>query len=133
MAEKHFLADAAISDNMVQLHRKKQKGERNGTSRTGKVGGWRGKGEEVQRVSRVLYADDAGIVSRSSQGLERMTTVIVTVCSTFGRAVPEAKTYIMCLQIKGGGKVLLTINAAGQLYKQSIEFVYLGGAVTADS
>ena len=25
-----------------------------------------------------------------------------------------------------------TINAAGQVYKQTIEFVYLGGAITAD-
>ena len=33
---------------------------------------------------------------------------------------------------KGGGKVSFTINAAGKVYKQTIEFVYLGGAITAD-
>ena len=33
MAEKHFLADAAITDNMVQLQRK-GKSEKKGTSRT---------------------------------------------------------------------------------------------------
>ena len=38
----------------------------------------------------------------------------------------------MCLQTKGGGKVSFTTNAAGQVYKQTIEFVYLGGAITAD-
>ena len=80
----------------------------------------------------MLYADDAGIVSRSSQGLERMMTVIVTACSAFGLMVSEAKTEIMCLRTKGGGKVSLTINAAGQVYKQTIEFVYLGGAFSAD-
>ena len=80
----------------------------------------------------MLYADDAGIVSRSSEGLERMMTVIVTACSSFGLTVSEAKTEIMCLETKGGGKVSFTINAAGQVYKQTIEFVYLGGAITAD-
>ena len=59
-------------------------------------------------------------------------TVIVTACSLFGLTVSEAKTEIMCLQTKGRGKVSFTINAAGQLYKQTVEFVYLGGAITAD-
>ena len=67
----------------------------------------------------MLYADDAGIVSQSSEGLERMMTVIVTACSSFGLTVSEAKTEIMCLKTKGGGKVSFTINAAGQVYKQS--------------
>ena len=131
VAEKRFLADAAITDNMVQLQRKKE-GEK-GTSRTGKVDGRRGKeGEGVQRLWGMLHADDAGIVSRSSEGLERMMTVIVTACSSFGLTVSEAKTEIMCLETKSGGKVSFTINAAGQVYKQTVQFVYLGGAITAD-
>ena len=98
VAEKRFLADAAITANMVQLQRK-EKGEKKGTSRTGKVGGRRGKeGEEVQSLWGMLYADDAGIVSRSSEGLERMMTVIVTACSSFELTVSEAKTEMMCLQ-----------------------------------
>ena len=132
VAEKRLLADAAITGNMMQLQRKK-KGERKGTSRTGKVDRQRGKEEEeVQRLWGMLYADDAGIVSRSSKGLERKMTVIVTSCSAFGFTVSEAKTEIMCLQTKGGEKVSLTINAAGQVYKRTIEFVYLGGAITTD-
>ena len=132
VAEKRFLADAAITDNMVQLQRK-EKWEKKGTSRTDKVDGPRGKeGHEVQRLWGMLYANDAGIVSRSSEGLERMMTVIVTACSTFGLTVSEAKPESMCLQTKGGGKVSFTINAAGQVYKQTIEFAYLGGAITAD-
>ena len=132
VAEKRFLADAAITDNMVQLQRKEE-AEKKGTSRTGKADGRRGKeGEGVQRLWGMLYADDAGIVSRSSEGLERMMTAIVTACSSFGLTVSEAKTEIMRLETKSGGKVSFTINAAGQVYKQTIQFVYLGGAITAD-
>ena len=36
VSEKRFLADAAIADNVVQLLRKKEKSERNGTSRKAK-------------------------------------------------------------------------------------------------
>ena len=61
-----------------------------------------------------------------------MLTVIVTACSAFGLTVSEAKKYILCLQTKGGGRVSFTINAAGRVYKQKTEFVYLGGAITAD-
>ena len=119
VAEKRFLADAAITDNMVQLPRK-EKGEKKGTSRTGKVDGRRGKkGGEVQRLWGMLYADDAGIVSRSSEGMERMMMVIVTACSSFGFTVSKTKAEIMCLETKGGGKVSFTINAAGQVYKHS--------------
>ena len=49
-----------------------------------------------------------------------------------GATVSEAKTEIMCPQTKDAGKVSFTINAAGQVYKQTIEFVYLDGAISAD-
>ena len=64
VAEKRFLSDAAaITDNMVQLQQK-EKSEKKGTSRTGKVDGrGRKEEEEVQRLWGMLYADDAGIVS----------------------------------------------------------------------
>ena len=88
--------------------------------------------EETQTMWGMLYADDAGIVSRSPEGLEKMmTTVIVSTCATFGLTVSEAKTDIMCLQTKGGGHVPVTVTAAGQVYKQTGEFVYLGGAISA--
>ena len=117
---------------MVQLQRKKEKGEKNGTSRIGKIDGRVEKEEEkVQRLWGMLYADDAGIVSRSSKGVKRMMTVIVTAWSAFGLTVSEAKTETMCLKTKGRRKVSFTINAAGQVYQQTIEFVYLGGAITA--
>ena len=50
VAEKRFLADAAITDNMVQLQRKEE-GEKKGTLHTSKVDGRRGReGDEVQRL-----------------------------------------------------------------------------------
>ena len=36
----------------------------------------------------------------------------------------------MCLQSKGEGKVSFAINAASQVCKQTIKFVYLGGAIS---
>ena len=132
VAKKRFFADAAITDNMVQSQ-PKEKGEKRGNSRTGQVDGQRGKeGGEVQRLWGMLYADDAGIASRSPEELEMIMTVIVTSRSSFGLTVSEAKTEIMCPETKAGEKVSFTINAAGQVYKQTIEFVYLGRAITAD-
>ena len=75
----------------------------------------------------VLYADNAGIVSRSQEGVESMVTVILTACSAFGLTVFDVKTELTCLQTKGGGKVSFAINATGQVYKRTIDFVYLGG------
>ena len=92
---------------------------------------WRKEGEEVQILWGMLYTDNVSIVSRS-RGLERMMLVIVTACSSFGLTVFQAKTEIMPPQTKGGGKVSFTINSAGQVYNQAIEFVYLGGAITVN-
>ena len=49
-----------------------------------------------------LDSDDAGIVSRSPGGLERMMTVIMTACSTFGITASEAKRE-KCTGREGGG------------------------------
>ena len=111
----------------LQLQRKIEKWKKKGTSRTGKVDGRGGEEDEVQMLWGVLYADDAGIVSRSQKGLESMVTVIVTACSAFELTVFEAETELMLLQTKGGGKVSFAINAASQVYKRTIKFVYLGG------
>ena len=57
--------------------------------------------------------------------------VIVFVCAAFGLAVWEAKTEIMCLRTKGmpESTAISSVKAAGQVYKQTNEFVYLGGNV----
>ena len=64
VAEKRFLADAAITDNMVQLQRKEE-GEKKGTSRTDKVDGRGGRrarrcrdcGVCCTRTMRASYRD----------------------------------------------------------------------------
>ena len=81
-------------------------------TRAGRVDGQR-KEEAAQTLWGMLYADDAGVVSRSPEGLEKMLTVIVTACAAFGLTASEAKTEIMSLQTKGGGHVTFTVTAAG--------------------
>ena len=61
-----------------------------------------------------------------------MMMVIVTVCAAFGLMVSEANMEIMCLQTKGGGQVPVIVTAPGQVYKQTVECVYLGGPISAD-
>ena len=57
--------------------------------------------------------------------------VIVVVCAAFGLTVLEAKTEIMCLRAKRMPEptVTFSVEAAGQVYYQTNEFVYLGGNV----
>ena len=77
------------------------------------------------------YADDAGVVSRSAEQLRKMMEVIMVVCAAFGLTVLEAKTDIMCLRAKRMPEPTATfsVEAAGQVYNQTNEFVYLGGNV----
>ena len=49
----------------------------------------------------MLYADDAGVVSRLPKQLRKMMGAIVVVCAAFGLTVSEAKTEIICLRTKG--------------------------------
>ena len=85
------------------------------------------------------YADDAGVVSRSAEGLARMMTIIVEVFGEFGLTVSEKKTETLLMRAKDKPTStpqpppppppLLTIEAAGQKYAQTTEFRYLGGLV----
>ena len=77
----------------------------------------------------MLYADDADVVSQSPEQLRKMMGVIVVVCAAFGLTISEAKTEIMCLRAKGMPKSTATfsVEAAGQVYNQTNEFVCLGG------
>ena len=49
----------------------------------------------------MLYADDAGIVSRSAEGLAKIMTVIATVFEAAGLTVSESKTETMLLRTPG--------------------------------
>ena len=75
----------------------------------------------------MLYADDAGAVSQSPEQLRKIMGVIVVVCAAFGLTVSEAKTEIMCLRAKGMPESTATfsVEAAGEVYNQTNEFVYL--------
>ena len=61
--------------------------------------------------------------------------VIVVVCAAFGLIVSEAKTEIMCLRTKRTPESIATfsVEAAGQVYSQTNEFVYLGGTSTINA
>ena len=61
--------------------------------------------------------------------------VIVVVCAAFGLTVSEAKTEIMCLRAKGMPESTTTfgIEAAGQVYNQTNEFVHLGENVNQNA
>ena len=79
----------------------------------------------------MLYADNTGVVPQSPEQLRKMMGAIVVVCAVFGLTVSEAKTAIMCLRAKGMPESIATfsVEAAGQVYNQTNEFVYLGGNI----
>ena len=79
----------------------------------------------------MLYADDAGVATTSPRGLTRMMGVIVVTCQEFGLTVSEKKPEAMHLwSHPHTASNALRIEAAGQRYKQTTEFVYLGGAIS---
>ena len=123
VAFTRFKADEGIMDALVHLRKKR---------------GARGRGEATAGGSvlatplwGMLYADGVGVVSKSPEQLKKMMGVIVVVCAAFGLTVSEAKTEIMCLREKGMLESTATfgVEAAGQVYNQMHEFVYLGGNV----
>ena len=95
--------------------------------------------DPLARVRRaiwgMLYADDAGVVSKSAEGLAKMMTVIVTVFEAAGLTVSEKKTETMLLRTPNQALRTspLVIEAAGQRYKQTTQFLYLGGLIVANA
>ena len=79
----------------------------------------------------MLYADDAGIVSKPAEGLAEMITVIVTVFEAAGLKVSGKKTETMLIQTPDQTTLapLLVIKAASQSYKQTTQLLYLGGII----
>ena len=74
----------------------------------------------------MLYADDAGVFSKSPEQLREMVYLIETVSAAFGLTVSKAKTEIMCFHIRGMSDApdTFSVEAAGQVYKQTHNFVY---------
>ena len=123
VASTRFKADEGIMDALVHLKKKS---------------GARGRGEATAEESALatslwgmLYADDVGVVSRSPEQLRKMMEVIVVVCGAIGLTLSEPKTEIMCVRAKGMPESTATfsVEAAGQVYNQTNEFVYLEGNV----
>ena len=81
-------------------------------------------------IWRMLYADDACIVSRSPRGLGRKMAVFVEVFGTFGLTISESKTKTMCMPIPRAQATKIVFNATGQQYRQTTSFTYLEGTVT---
>ena len=79
----------------------------------------------------MLYADDAEVVSLSPKQLRTLVGVVVVFCTAFGLTVSEAKTEIVCLRTKGVSDYIAIFSeeAAGEVYSQTNEFIYLGGDV----
>ena len=123
VASARFKADKGTMDALVDLIKKRGTGAR---------------GEAIVRESvlatpfwGMFYADDAGVVSQSPEQLNKVMGVIVVVCVAFGLAISEAMTEIMCLRAKRipESSAIFSVEAAGQVYNQTNEFVYLGGNV----
>ena len=61
--------------------------------------------------------------------------VIMVVSAAFGFIVLETKTKIMCLRTKGmpESTTIFSVGTAGQVHRQTNEFVYLGGNVNRNT
>ena len=79
---------------------------------------------------RMLYADDACIVSWSPRGLGRMMATFVEVFGTFDLTISESKTETMYMPIRCAPATKIVFNAMGQQYSQTTSFIFLGGTVT---
>ena len=83
----------------------------------------------------MLYADNAGIVSKAAEGLAKMMTVIVTIFESAGLTVSKKETETMLLRTLN--QVLpispLVVEAAGQRYMQMVQLLYLGDLTDASA
>ena len=122
VASTHFKADKGVMDSSVHLGKKRG------------AGGGKQLPESqsfATPLGGMLYADDVGAVSQSPEQLRKMTGAIMVVCAAFDLTVSEAKTEIMCSRAKmmPESTTTFSVEAAGQVYNQTNEFVYLGGNV----
>ena len=120
VASTRFKAEKGTMDALVHLREERGAGGRGEATA----------GEPVLATPLwgMLHADDAGVVWQSPEQLSKRMGVIVVVCAAFGLTVSEAKTEIMCLRAKGMPESTTTfsVEAAGQVYNQTDEIVYLG-------
>ena len=123
VASTRFMADKGNMAALVHPRKKRGAGGRGEATV--------GESVLVTPIWGMLYADDAEVVSQSPEQPRKMMGVIVVVCAAFDLTVSQARTQIMCLRAKGMPESTATfsVEAAGQVYNQTNEFVYLGGNV----
>ena len=79
----------------------------------------------------MLYADDAGIISKSAEGLAKVISLIVTVFEVAGLTVSENNKETMLLRTPDQTSLAppLVIKAAGKRYRQTTQFLRPGGII----
>ena len=78
----------------------------------------------------MLYADDAGIASRSRESLAKMMTAVVEVCAAFGLVVAEKKTETMHMRSPNMEADTAEVEATGRRYKELQSFLCLDGEIS---
>eukprot|EP00903_Cladosiphon_okamuranus_P017583 g16196.t1 len=119
--DSRVLEDMVMIGRAVAARKKRGKGGKTGTVVV-----------DAEALWSMLYADDAGVVSRSPEGLEEVMSIIVRVAGLFGLMFSEPKTEIMCMLPRGMEERPFAVRAGGRTYKQTDRFVYLGRTITAD-
>ena len=119
-----FKADKDIIDALVHTRKQKRAGGRGEAT----------DGEPALATSRlgICYDGDAGVVSQSPEQLREMMSMVTVVCVAIGLTVSEVKAEIMCFRTKDVPETaaIFIVEAAGQVYNQTNEFVHLGGIST---
>ena len=123
VASTRFKADKGIMDALVHLRKKRGAGDRGEATA----------GESVLATPlwAMLYADDAGVVSQSLEQLREYDGGNRAHVRGVWPHRMEAKTEITCLRAKGVPESTATfsVEAAGQVYNQTNQFIYLEGNV----
>ena len=104
-----FKADEDIMNALVHLNKK--------TGARLRVEATAGKQALATSLWSILYADDIGVASQSTEQLRKMVVVIVVVWAAFGLTFSDAKTEIMCSRTKGMSEVpaIFSADADGQI------------------
>ena len=130
MAEKRFLADATITDNMVQLQRKekaRKKALHAQAKSTAEGEGGGGGAENVGHAVRRRCGQRIAIIRRAGEDDDGDCDCVLVV-RTYGLR-GKNRNYVPGNQRRGEG---VLHNQCSRPGIQTIEFVYLGGTITAD-
>jgi hypothetical protein len=131
VAVERFMADEEVVQDLVTIKSRFDTDPIDCKKRNGKTKISR-KMLLVRQLWGLLYADDAGIVSKSQASLTKMMECIVSTCAAFGLTVSETKTKTVHMRTRDEVRAAVHIEAAEQSYEQVDRFVYLGGGIADD-